>query len=188
MNNKILLLVSLIFLLIVLLGGGEVTAQSSGFGTPEEALEQALSDYMSLVGDEGLWELGEIFEDGSFAYSIAKHKELSGVEEGNVLILARLQNNLWNARTPEKDKPEDYNSWLAEFPDSLLSEFDKSYFYLYTQEDFSFLDSISFMFPGTRYIDVSLFTKTKSVFVEYLIQRSQSSSSSRSSSNPPLSS
>ena len=79
MNNKILLLVSLIFLLIVLLGGGEVTAQSSGFGTPEEALEQALSDYMSLVGDEGLWELGEIFEDGSFAYSISKHKELSGV-------------------------------------------------------------------------------------------------------------
>ena len=119
MRKRIIWLFILILFSLLVVGGA--SGETSGFNTVEEALEDALFAYMRNVDEVGNWELGEINKDGEYAYSLAHHNENYVVEEGNLMILAKVgQDGLWYARTPFLDTPESYNIWLFEFPTSLF--------------------------------------------------------------------
>jgi len=137
--------------LLFVLGTISVEAQTTGFSSAEEALNHALSEYMTQTDQVGLWELGEVHREGGYAYSLARHIQEFDTEDGYLMILAKVAvDELWFSRTPTLDSALAYNAWLNDFPSSLLSEFEKSYFYQYTEDDYSFVNSrevVLYRFP-----------------------------------------
>ena len=91
-----------------------------------------------LQGESWVWELGEVEKEGGYAYSLAKAPEAVEMERGFVMLLAT-QNaeEMWQAVAPGMVSETEYNQLLQSFPDSLLNEFDKSYYYQYTSTEVS---------------------------------------------------
>lgn len=131
-------LVSVLILVVgagfILLGFGSraVQAQEPLYETPEQAFLAALGKYMTAVGDDAAWVLGEIKQSGNYAYSIAQAGENVDDYQGFIMLLARKDTeNYWSAVGPQIVSNAEYNQWLAEVPDDLIGTFGKSYYYLY---------------------------------------------------------
>ena len=134
----ILFAVFLVFTGLSLLSEQHVDAQTAGYPTPEEALQQALSAYVEAAGETQTWSLGEVATSGGYSYAIAESADHESNQEGFVVLLARRQTgDLWYAVAPELVPAADYNQWLAETPDVLIDPFSKSFYYQYTPDDFS---------------------------------------------------
>ena len=124
--------VCLLFVGISLSQPSMVYAQTGGFLTAVDALEDVLREYLEITGQETSWHLSEVEQNSGYALSIAKQDSIT--EEQNYILLLARQNldGTWIAFSPQVNTAETYNAVLMEMPASILNIFEKYYFFQYT--------------------------------------------------------
>lgn len=105
--------------------------------TPRTVFLNVLEKYKERIISSDEWDLGEIQKQGKFAFAIAKNTRVNG-EQGILLLLAeKVGEKQWRGLAPGLVSPKKFNTLLASFPEELLSEFEKSYYYQYSPAELS---------------------------------------------------
>lgn len=126
-------LMVMVFLLlgITLSQASKAHAQSGGFLSAADALEDALMEYLAITGKDSLWQLGEVEQNSGYALSIARANNLEQEPNYVLLLASQEQDGSWVAFSPQVDLPENYNAVLMALPDAILNLYEKYYFYQY---------------------------------------------------------
>ena len=100
------------------------------FSTPEEAFQSALAEYIARIAPSRSFKLGEMRQEGEWAYVLAQEVDAAGrpASEWMVALLGHRESGGWYALAPSVAAAKEYNALLDRFPDHLLDIGDKAYF------------------------------------------------------------
>lgn len=136
MKHRRFLTIFPILIVILLIGisltqTSRVEAQTGDFPTALDALEDVLSKYLAIIGQDSVWHLGIVEQTSGFAFSIAKADHLERIPNFVPLLARQEADGTWRGFSPEVTTVVEYNSVLFDMPATLLSDYEKSYFYQY---------------------------------------------------------
>jgi murein DD-endopeptidase MepM/ murein hydrolase activator NlpD len=106
---------------------------AAGYPTAAAAIDAAVRSYVEEIDPAHQLQLGELHQEGAWAYRIAQPVDAQSGELQHEVIpfLARLTADGWQAMAPGLAPAAEFNAWLSELPLSLMDESLKGYLQLY---------------------------------------------------------